>query len=134
MRGAWSSCWRSGLGTMSTEPVIIRDPKGRPTHVVLPLSEWERLCEQAALARIDELRTHDTIPDEQAGRILDGEHPLKVFREWRGLSQSQLAERAGLRQPTIALLEGGKRRGTVLQMRKLAEALNLQLDTLVGWD
>jgi transcriptional regulator with XRE-family HTH domain len=54
--------------------------------------------------------------------------------EWRGLSQSQLAERAGLRQPTIALLDGGKRKGTVQQMRKLAKALNLQLETLVGWD
>jgi DNA-binding XRE family transcriptional regulator len=103
-------------------------------HVVLTVAEWQRLREQAELAHIDELRTHDTIPDEQATQILDGEHPLKVFREWRGLSQSQLAERAGLRQPTIALLEGGKRKGTVQQMRKLAAALNLQLETLVGWD
>lgn len=119
---------------MSTEPVIIRDAKGRPTHVVLTMGDWQRLREQAEAAHIDELRAQDSIPHEQAMRILDGERPLKVFREWRGLSQSQLAERAGLQQPTIALLESGKRKGTVQQMRKLAEALNLQLETLVGWD
>lgn len=119
---------------MSTEPLVIRDAKGRPTHVVLTLAEWQRLREQAELTRLDELRAQDRLPLPIAERILEGERPLKILREWRGLTQTQLAERAGLPQPTIALLERGKRKGTVEQMRKLAEALDLQLETLVGWD
>ncbi|MGH6896669.1 MAG: helix-turn-helix domain-containing protein [Geminicoccaceae bacterium] len=117
----------------TTETVIIRDPKGRRTHVVVPIAEWRRLRERAEAVELAELRTHDTIPDEHAGRILDGERPLKVFREWRGLSQAELGRRAGLPQPTIAQLESGKRKGTVAQIRKLAKALGLQLETLVGW-
>jgi DNA-binding XRE family transcriptional regulator len=81
--------------------------------VVMPVAEYERLRQQADAARVDELRGRDFLPAEVADRIMAGEHPLKVLGEWRGLSQSHLAERTGLPQPTIALLERGRRKGTL---------------------
>jgi DNA-binding XRE family transcriptional regulator len=40
----------------------------------------------------------------------------------RGLSQRQLAKRAGMQQPSIARLEGG-RGGSLLTLRRVADAL-----------
>ncbi|MDX1574618.1 MAG: helix-turn-helix transcriptional regulator [Kiloniellales bacterium] len=117
-----------------TEPTILRDSKGRPTHVVMPVGDYERLRQQAEAARVEELRGRDFLPADVADQILEGERPLKVLRTWRGLSQSQLAERAGLPQPTIALLERGRRKGTLAQWRAIAQALGLQLETVTGWD
>lgn len=117
-----------------TEPTILRDSKGRPTHVVMPVADYERLRQQAELAHVDGLRRRDFLPVDVADRILEGERPLKVLREWRGLSQTQLAERTGLPQPTVALLERGRRRGTLAQWRAIAQALGLQIETVTGWD
>lgn len=117
-----------------TEPTILRDSKGRPTHVVMSVDEYERLRQQAEAAHLEQLRRRDFLSAEVADRILEGEHPLKVLREWRALSQTQLAERAGLPQPTIALLERGRRKGTLAQWRAIAQALALQLETVTGWD
>lgn len=117
-----------------TEPTILRDSKGRPTHVVMPVVEYERLRQQAETARLEELRGRDFLPAEVADRIMGGEHPLRVLREWRGWSQTQLAERADLSQPIIALLERGRRKGTLAQWRAIARALGLQVETVTGWD
>ena len=117
-----------------TDPTILRDSKGRPTHVVMPVGDYERLCQRAEAARLEELRRRDFLPAEVADRILEGEHPLKVLREWRALTQAQLAERTGLPQPTIALLERGRRKGTLAQWRAIAQALGLQVETVTGWD
>ena len=117
-----------------TEPTILRDSKSRPTHVVMPVGDYQRLCQQAEAARVDGLRQRDFLPAEVADRILEGAHPLKVLREWRALTQTQLAERAGLPQPTVALLERGRRKGTLAQWRAIAQALGLQVETVTGWD
>jgi len=57
------------------------------------------------------------------------------FVGWRG-TRIRIASRwkraAGLPQSTIARLERGTRNGTVEQMRKLAGALGINLDTLCG--
>ena len=119
-----------------TEPIII-EHRGHRTHVILPYAEWLRmqqlLAEAEDLRDVARARAEDEIPLELAKQLWAGDHPLRVWREHRGFSQATLAERAGLRQPTIAMIETGKRRGTTAQMLKLAEALEVTLDALVGW-
>ncbi len=83
---------------------------------------------------MDRLRRRDFLPVDVADRILEGERLLKVLREWRGLSQTQVADRTGLLQPTMALLERGRRKGTLAQWRAIAQALTFQIETVTGWD
>ena len=45
----------------------------------------------------------------------------------RGLSQRQLAKRAGMQQPSIARLEGGSG-GSLRTLRRVAEALDARLE------
>jgi ribosome-binding protein aMBF1 (putative translation factor) len=120
------------------EPLVI-EHEGKPTHVLLRFADWERIRDILAAAedleavrRVEADPNQDRIPLEVVKRLLDDENPVKAWREHRGLTQQALAHAAGLPQSTIARLESGARKGTVAQMRKLASALAINLDTLCG--
>ena len=53
---------------------------------------------------------------------------LKEFREKKGLSQTELANRVGLKQTTISQYENGSRRPNLSMAKKLAEGLGMSLD------
>ena len=58
---------------------------------------------------------------------------LKRLREMRGLSQNELARRAGISHPVISDLERGVREDmTVSTAKALARALGVSLEMLVG--
>ncbi len=48
-------------------------------------------------------------------------------RQAQGLTQGQLAERIGTRQPVISRLESGEGNPTLNQLQKIAKALDLKL-------
>ncbi len=58
---------------------------------------------------------------------------LKMFRELAGLTQGELARKAGINRPTISAVESGKQVNVnVFTARSLARALEISLDMLVG--
>ena len=71
------------------------------------------------------------IPAETAGRIIAGENKIKVWREYRGLTQTQLAQQADIAQATIAQLETGTRDGSIAVLKRIAGVLMVDLDDLV---
>jgi DNA-binding XRE family transcriptional regulator len=121
---------------MTNSTQIIRDQNGNPAFAVLPINEYERLLEvadeAASIRAFDAYKTTqpDTFPDEVANRLLNGEHPIKVFREHRGMTQTQLAEVAGLRQVYVSQIEAGSRIGTINVLKRISEALRVDLDDL----
>jgi transcriptional regulator with XRE-family HTH domain len=52
---------------------------------------------------------------------------LREWRERRGLSLRQLAERSGVHYVTIVSIESGRMSPTVATLEKLAEALSIPL-------
>ncbi len=124
-----------------TEPIII-EHDGQPTHVVLSYAEWQRMkatledfddaVDAAVAKRILEDPKTEWVPGEVVERLVEGQNPIRVWREHRGLSQAALAARAKLPQQTISMLENGRRKGTLDQVRRLAEALGVGLDDLVS--
>lgn len=109
--------------------------------VTITREEYERLREaadnladiaaydrvKAALAAGDE----ELIPAEFVDRMLDGESPLRVYREFRGLTQTTLAKASQVNRVQIADIEAGRSKGSVETMRKLADALRLTIDDLI---
>lgn len=57
---------------------------------------------------------------------------LKKTRESRGLSQSQLAELIGLPPSSISHFENGPRKPSFDNLKKLAGALHVSIDFLLG--
>jgi len=115
---------------------------GKAEFAVVPIEEYNRLLSMAedfddlvaydkAIAEL-ESGEDEAIPAEIVARLVAGdEHPLKVWREFRGMTQAGLADQAGVSQGQVALIEGGKRQGTVDVLKGLARVLNVELDDLV---
>ncbi|BCR05266.1 transcriptional regulator [Desulfuromonas versatilis] len=62
------------------------------------------------------------VPAEILRRELDGESPVKSWREHRGLTQQDLADKAGNSKPYLSQIEPGKRQGTVDTLAATATA------------
>lgn len=71
------------------------------------------------------------IPSDMVDRILDGESPLAVLRQWRGFSQSSLAKASGVNRVQISDIEAGRSKGSIDTYKKLADALRLTIDDIV---
>ena len=74
----------------------------------------------------------ELIPAAFAHRIIDGESPIRVYREFRSLTQEQLGKRADVNRVQIADIEAGRKSGSIDTLRKLANALGVTIDDLVG--
>ena len=120
------------------ETIQIIERNGKPEWAVLPYEEYLKLVEQAELLEdirdFDEMNAaikrgeEELIPAEVVNAILDGKSPIKVWREYRGLTQQQLADRIGISKPYLSQLETGKRTGTAEVLSAIAEALNVSLE------
>jgi DNA-binding XRE family transcriptional regulator len=74
----------------------------------------------------------ELIPSEVVYAIMDGENLIKVWREYRGLSQQQLGEGVGISASYLSQIETGKRAGSTEVLVAIAKALNVTLDDLVS--
>ena len=83
-----------------------------------------------AVREVEEGRD-EVVPAEIVNRLLAGETPVRVWREYRGLTQAELAARSGLSQSYIAMLERGARRGTTDKLGRLAQTLELDPEDLL---
>jgi len=57
---------------------------------------------------------------------------VKSIRLKKGLSQDNLAEKAGLHRTYIGGIERGERNVSILNIERIAKALNVKIDDLVG--
>ena len=117
--------------------VQIIEHNGKPAFAVVPIDIWERVREGLedadAVAAYDLAVANDdgfTIPAGVLRAELDGSHPVRAWREHRGLTMQTLADAAAVSKPYISQIEGGKRAGTAATLKKLAKVLKVPLDVL----
>jgi antitoxin component HigA of HigAB toxin-antitoxin module len=72
----------------------------------------------------------EAFPFDRAEQILDGAHPVRVFREYRGLSARELARVAGVAPFILSEIETARKPGSLDAMTRLAAALRVPLDLL----
>ena len=108
--------------------------------VTIPRDEYDRL--RAAAEDLADLQTYDRakaalaagedelIPVDYVNRLLNGENPLRVYRDLRGMTQAVLGEKAGVGRVTVAEIETGRKQGSITTLRALANALGVTLDDL----
>ncbi len=115
---------------MSKVQVIEKD--GKPEYDVVPAALWNKVraaaenaeaaaAFDAAVAADDGIR----IPAVVAFAIADGVHPVRAWRDQRGLSQDAVALASGISKPLVNQIESGKRAGTITTLKKLAAAFDV---------
>lgn len=113
---------------------------GKPEYVVLPWAAYQALLEAAEDAidgaLLDAFRQklatgqEETIPATIVDMLLAGANPIKVWREYRGLTQDALANQAGISKAYLCQIETGKREGAIKTLRAIATALGVTVDEL----
>jgi DNA-binding XRE family transcriptional regulator len=113
----------------------------KPEWAVVPYEIYMQLIEKAEM--LQELQDYDSakaalergddelVPGEVVYAILDGENAIKVWREYRGLSQQETAEKAGISVPYLSQLESSKRKGSLDVLTAIAKVLQVSLENIV---
>ncbi len=93
---------------------------------------------QAAEARERAMGTDaaraDNLPSELLLRLIGGQHPVRIWREQRGLTTQALAVKAGISRSYLAEIESRRKPGSSLAYRRLATALAIPIDDLIPDD
>ncbi len=122
--------------------VQIIEKSGKPEYAVIPYAEYQELLEMAQEARdiqdadsaMAELSAgeDESIPAAIAERLIMGnEHPLKVWREYRGYTQESLGTEAGIGKSYVSQIEAGTKTGSTKVLSALAKALKVDIDDLL---
>ncbi len=118
---------------------IIVDEAGKPAYAVIPWPEYERLMPEAADAALSDEAQYDRAKEEEEelfpaavlDRLLAGESPVRVYRKYRGMTQKQLAEAAGINAVYLSQIETGKRSGSLKTLAAIAKALGVEAGDLI---
>ena len=117
---------------------IIHDGK---KMAILPVSQLQRLIKDSEMlsdvrlydaAKTDLKLKHDEIiPFELIERRVSGENAVKIWREYREITQEKLAKISGVSRAMIAAIESQHKKGSAVTLKKLAMALDISLEQLV---
>ena len=122
------------------EEIQIIERDGKPEWAILPYEDYLHLIEQAehledikdfdSISAAMERGDEELIPAEVVNAILDGQNPIKIWREYRGLTQQQVADAIQISKPYLSQIETGKRTGTTNVLSAIAEVLNISLEQI----
>jgi DNA-binding XRE family transcriptional regulator len=116
---------------MTSVQFIERD--GKPEYAIVPIALWQRLVpllEAAATSPAETSADDPALPAEVDEAQRRGVHPVRAWREYRGMTEEDLANFAGISVPVLNQIETGKRPGTITVLSALAQALGIPIATL----
>lgn len=97
--------------------------QGKP-YVLVPLHEYRALTSNEG---------EGDLPDAIMDEIIAGQDSaIKILREYRGMTQSDLAQLAGLSRSYLTEIETGKKDGSVRALKSIADALNAPVGLLAA--
>ncbi len=108
-------------------------------YAVVPLSEYEALrkavdedeMDAVIMRRVLEDPDQEWVPADVVRRMASGEHPVRVWRDYRGMTASALSAAAGIAGSYLSAIENGKKPGSISAMKRIAKALRVDVDDLV---
>ena len=103
---------------------------------IVPMRNYDELREA-----LEDLADHEALREAQASgeelfpaslaeRLWSGANPVRVWREYRGLSVTDLARRAKVSNSQFSAIERGNTTGSIQTLRSIADVLEVTLDDL----
>ncbi len=106
-------------------PHQVIEQNGKPAFAVIPFEQFEKMAEQYVA---DE--SNLSFPHEVVKANFKGDSMIKAWREYLGLTQGELATRAGMTQPAIVKLEKPDANPRNSTLKKIASAMGLAVEQL----
>jgi len=115
------------------KPRFLRNSEGQREWAIIPYDDYVALTKKAKLCvrnyHPDENYEHP-IPLKVFHSISDGDHPIRAWRKYRGMTQKQVAEAIGVTKVYVSQIECGVRSGQMSIIAKIADVLGVTLDDL----
>ncbi|MGI9415501.1 MAG: helix-turn-helix transcriptional regulator [Hyphomicrobiales bacterium] len=105
--------------------------------VIIPKTEYDALVErlenlEALMAsRASPNWAGDGVPRAVAYRLAQGENAIRVWRQYRGMVQAELARKVGISRTYLTQIELGDRRLSVDLLQRIASGLEVTPHDLV---
>ncbi len=97
---------------------------GKP-YILMKMEEYRALTGQNA----------EALPDAVMDAVAGGaDHAVKIIRKHRGLTQEELADKAGISRTYLTEIETRRKDGSIRALKALASALNVDLAVLAMGD
>lgn len=109
-----------------TEPQVIKQGN-RPAFAVIPWDEYQDLISHYVPDESDVWFPQEVVE----ANAVRGESLIKAWREHLGLTQSDLATKAGMAQSAVARAERPGSRPRTATLKKLADAMGLTVAQLI---
>jgi len=106
------------------EPQIIMQD-GKPAFAVIPWEEYQRLIYHDP-GEIDVWIPHEVVK----ANVITGVSMIRAWREYFGMTQQELARRAGMTQPALARLEKSGSKPRFGTLKKIATAMDITIEQL----
>ena len=108
-----------------TEPQVIKQDD-KPAFAVIPWDVYQELVKNYIPDESDVWFPQEVVE----ANVVRGDSLLKAWREHFGLTQAEVAKRAGMTQPAYAKLEKPDTNPRTATLRKIAKALGISLEHL----
>jgi DNA-binding XRE family transcriptional regulator len=97
------------------------EQNGKPVYAVIPYDEYIKLLPSEDV----------TIPHEVVGLVIKkGMNLVKAWRTYLGITQSEIAKKAGITQAALSQMEHTENTLRTATLKKLAKAMDLSVDQL----
>jgi DNA-binding XRE family transcriptional regulator len=102
-------------------------------RVSLPRSEYQDLIDARdhAIAMRDVAAGAPVLTENELDGFLAASSPLAFWRKRAGMTQTALAQKAGITQAFLAQIETGSRDGTVAVLKRISKALGVRIEDLI---
>ncbi len=98
----------------------------KPAFAVIPWRTYQKLVKNYVPDEADVWFPQEVVE----ANVVRGESLLRAWREHLGLTQAEVARRAGMSQPAYAKLERPDAHPRTATLRKIAQAMNLSIEQL----
>lgn len=112
---------------------------GKPEWAIIPYKEYQKLIKIYDCFDDDFLfeqslernKNSERIPHELLLRLVKGENPIRVWREYRKKTIQELAEQIGITTTDLSEIEGSKKKASPKILKLLSTCLCVDLEELV---
>jgi DNA-binding XRE family transcriptional regulator len=112
--------------TELTNNIQIIEQDGKPAFAVIPWDEF-----QALLEGVEPNESEVWFPNEVVKANVRGDSLVKAWREYKGLTQAELAAKAGIKQPALTRMEKPDANPRKSSLTKLADAMDITVEQLL---
>ena len=112
---------------------------GKPEWAIIPYKEYQELIQvydsfddECLFSKgIEKNKGHETVPHDLVVRLVSGENPIRVWRQYRGKTMEEVAEQIGVTQSYLSQLELSKRQASQRVLKLLAANLGVDIEDLM---